>query len=122
MDGWWRRNPFYVRYMLREASCVFVAGYALVLLAGLACLAEGRATYDAWRAALASPVAVAFHLVAFAFVAYHAWTWFEVMPKTLPFLRFRGRRVGDRTIVATGAAVAAAASLALLAAVWWTLR
>jgi len=33
MAGWWRRNPFYLWYMLREASCVFITLYALILLA-----------------------------------------------------------------------------------------
>ena len=35
MDGWWRRDPFFVRYMAREATAVFVVVYALILLAGV---------------------------------------------------------------------------------------
>ena len=31
MRGWWRRNPYYRGYIVREASAFFVAAYALVL-------------------------------------------------------------------------------------------
>ena len=55
MDGWWRRDPFFVRYMIREASAVFIALYAFVLLWGLWALARGQAAYEAWQAALAHP-------------------------------------------------------------------
>ena len=119
-SGWWRRNAYYRAYMVREASSLFVTLYALVLLAGLACLAQGRAAFDGWRALLASPWAIAFHAIALAFFLCHAWSWFAVMPKTMPFVRFGGRRVSDRAIVLAGAAAAVAGSLALFAAVWWT--
>lgn len=119
MAGWWRRNPFYLWYMAREASCLFITVYALVLLVGLWRLSQGPAAFEAWRAALAAPVSVAFHLVALVFVLYHAWTWFKIMPKTLPFVRVGGRRVSDRAIVVSGAITAVAASILLFAAVRW---
>ena len=52
MDGWWRRDPFFVRYMIREATAVFVAAYALVLLFGLVRLSQGEVAYEAWLEAL----------------------------------------------------------------------
>ncbi|MGH8519033.1 MAG: fumarate reductase subunit C [Panacagrimonas sp.] len=118
MAGWWRRNPFYLWYMLREASCVFITLYALVLLWGLARLAQGRGAYEAWLASLSSPGAILFHAVAFALVLYHAWTWFKVMPRTMPFLRIGGRRVPDGLIVAFACACSIVLSCALLIAVW----
>jgi fumarate reductase subunit C len=118
MGAWWRRNPFYGWYMLRELSCVVVTAYALVLLIGLARLAQGRSAYEAWQAALASPAAVLFHMFALALVLYHAWTWFKVMPRTLPFITLAGRRVGDRMIVMTGVAAAIAASVLVFLAVY----
>ena len=116
---WWRRNPFYVWYMVREASCVFITAYALVLLTGLFRLYQGQSRFDAWRESLASPGAIVFHAVTLVFVLYHAWTWFKVMPKTLPFVRLGGWRVSDQVIVAAGATSAAAASIAVFLAVWW---
>ena len=66
----------------------------LVLLWGLARLVQGRPAYEAWRESLASPLALLFHVVALVFVAYHAWTWFKVMPKTLPFITLGGTARG----------------------------
>jgi len=117
MGAWWRRNPYYGWYMLRELSCVAITAYALVLLAGLARLAQGPAAYAAWREGLASPAAVLFHIIALALVLYHAWTWFKVMPKTLPFITLAGRRIGDRAIVTAGVTAAAAASVLVFLAV-----
>ena len=119
MAGWWRRNPYYLWYMLREASCVFITAYALVLLVGLFRLSQGKLFYDEWRESLSSPYALAFHVVALALVLYHSWTWFKVMPKTLPFIRIGEKPVPDGVIVATGVAAAVTASLILLAAAWW---
>jgi len=113
MAGWWRRNPFYGWYMLRELSSVFIIAYALVLLAGLARLSQGKAYFDAWRESLASPGALAFHAVALVLVLYHAWTWFKVMPKTLPTLR-----IPDRAIVAAGLV----AAVVLSALLFWAAK
>ena len=43
MGGWWRRNPYFVRYMIREGSSVFLAIYAVILLVGLWRLTQGAA-------------------------------------------------------------------------------
>jgi fumarate reductase subunit C len=107
MDGWWRRNPYFVRYMIREGSAIFLAAYALVLLVGLFCLCLGEGAYDLWRAALATKVSVAFHALALILVGYHSYTWFTVMPKTAPDLPIDPRLI-------TRGAFAAAAGLSLL--------
>jgi fumarate reductase subunit C len=119
MAGWWRRNPFYLWYMLREASCVFITLYALVLLVGLARLTQGETAFDAWRESLSQPGSVFFHAVAFVLVLYHAWTWFKVMPKTLPFVRLGGRRIPDAMIVTGAIAASIASSLGLFVFVRW---
>jgi len=82
--SWWTRNPYYLWYMLREASCVFITAYALALLWGLYRLLQGAAAFEAWRQSLSSPLSLAFHAVALVLVVYHSWTWFKIMPKTLP--------------------------------------
>jgi len=115
MDHWWRRLPFYRAYLAREASCVFVIAYALVLLAGLASLSQGRTAFDAWRTMLGSPWSIVFHGVLLVAMLYHSWTWFKVMPKTLPFLRIGGRRIDDRIIIGGGLLAALAASMLVFA-------
>jgi fumarate reductase subunit C len=119
MTGWWRRNPFYLWYMVREASSLFITIYALVLLMGLWRLSQGQAAFDAWRAALTAPASMVFHLVALVLVIYHSWTWFKIMPKTMPFIRIRGRRIADRTIIASGVIATILSSLVLFVVVRW---
>jgi fumarate reductase subunit C len=109
MSGWWHRNAFYRWYMLRELSCLFITLYALVLLWGLAALTQGRASYEAWLDWLASPGAVLFHAVTLALVLYHAWTWFKIMPKTLPRVP-----LSDTSIVASGVSAVLVVSAVLL--------
>src|SRR5262245_9330280 len=87
MQGWWRRNPYFVRYMIREGSCVFLAIYSVILLVGLYRLTQGEAAWEAWRAALTHPISLVFHWAALLTVGYHAYTWWEVAPKTAPDLR-----------------------------------
>ena len=106
---WWTRLPYYRWYMLRELSSLFITLYALVLLWGLAALASGRARYEAWLDAIASPGWMLFHALAFALVCYHSWTWFRIMPKTLPRLP-----LPDRALAITGLLGALAASALLL--------
>ena len=41
--GWWLKNNFYIHYMLREGTSVFVSIYAVILLVGLLRLSQGAA-------------------------------------------------------------------------------
>ena len=122
MHGWWHRNAFYRRYIVRELTCVAVIAYATELLVGLLRLTQGAEAFDVWRATLARPWAIAGNTIVFLFVAYHAWTWIAVMPKTMPFLRVGQRRVPDYFLVAGAAAAAVVASVAVFAAIAWAGR
>jgi len=114
MAGWWTRNPYFVRYMIREGSALFVTAYALVLLVGLWRLSQGEAAFDAWRAALATPLSIGFHLLALVVVAYHSLTWFAVMPKTAPDLP-----IDPKIISTAGIAAAVGVSVLVVALLMW---
>jgi fumarate reductase subunit C len=86
--AWWKGNSFLTGYMVREWSSLLIVLYALVLVWGLWSLSNGEAAYGHWRAAMASPLFILFHIVALGVVAYHSYTWFKVMPKTMPNLPF----------------------------------
>ena len=118
MHGWWLKNPFYVRYMLRESTSVFVGIYAIVLLAGLLALVSGEAAYNAWLAAMTNPLAIVFHLVALAAAIYHTITWFAVAPKVMPFLFIGRKRVSDRAITIFHYLAAAVLYLLMLGIAW----
>ncbi|MBS0336694.1 MAG: fumarate reductase subunit C, partial [Proteobacteria bacterium] len=109
MDGWWRRDPFFVRYMAREATALLVVAYAVVLLVGLVRLMQGQAAWEGWLQALKSPASVAFHLVLLAVFLYHTWSWFRIMPKTMPMILPDGKHLSPALV--TGAGLAAATVL-----------
>jgi fumarate reductase subunit C len=119
MAGWWRKNPFFVRYMVRESSSVFLAIYALILLVGLLRLSQGEAAYDAWRAVLTHPISILFHWLALLTVGYHAYTWWKVAPKTAPDIRIAGRAIPEMLITGGGMLATLGASLVVFVIVRW---
>ena len=119
MQGWWRRDPFFARYMVREATAVAVLVYAIVLALGVVCLAQGEAAWNGWLAALRSPWSLLLHAVLMLAMAVHARSWFEIMPKTMPMIFIGGRRLAARTITRLGWAATLLASIALFALAWW---
>ena len=118
MRGWWRRDPFFLRYMVREATAVAVAIYALILSVGLLRLAQGEAAWNGWLAALRTPGSLLLHAVLLIAMLVHAKSWFEIMPKTMPIIRVGGRRLAAGTITRAGWAAALLASMALLGLAW----
>jgi fumarate reductase subunit C len=115
MRGWWRRNPFFVRYMAREATAAFVYLYALLLVLGLVALRNGQQAFETWLELLRNPAMRLFLVASLGVFAYHTLSWFLIMPKTMPPIRLSGRRVAALTITAAGLAAAALASGALVA-------
>ena len=110
---WWARPP-YLAYTLREATGVAVAGYALVLLAGLISLAASKGAYEAWLGFLKTPWSLALHVLFLIGMIAHVWTWFQIMPKTMPRLALGGRILPQRQITAAGLAMAAASFVIIL--------
>ena len=120
MQGWWRRDPYFVRYMVREATAVAVAAYTMVLTVGVVRLAQGEAAWNGWLGALRTPWAILLHVVLLIAMAVHAKSWFEIMPKTMPMIVVDGRRLAASTITRTGWALTVIASVAMLLLAWWS--
>ncbi|OHX13255.1 fumarate reductase subunit C [Chromobacterium sphagni] len=118
MAGWWKKNPYFIEYMAHEGTALFVAAYAFLLLFGLWRLSRGQAAWNGFLAALHSPLSTWLHLILLAMIGYHSYTWFKIMPRTLPPLRLGGKRVSAAAITGGGFAAVALASAALFALVW----
>ena len=118
MDGWWKKNPFFVEYVIHESTALFVLAYAVTLLIGLVRLSQGQAAWEGWLAAMQSPMAVVFHLVLLAAIAYHTYTWFKIMPITLPPIRMGGEKLSPCAIITGGLTAAVVAGIGLIALVW----
>ena len=118
MDGWWKKNPVFVEYMMHEATALFVAAYALVLLVGLVRLGQGAEAWTAWLEALKSPLSILCHVVLLAGAAYHTYSWFVIMPITVPPIIVSGKKLAPSVITGAGLVASVVAGLALLAVVW----
>jgi fumarate reductase subunit C len=90
--GWYLRQPRYLRYMAREVSCVFIGGWTVMALVGLARLGEGPAAWQGFLQALSHPLAIALQVVTLLFVLHHSTSWFNVTPKAMPL------QVGERFV------------------------
>lgn len=117
MQGWWRRNPFFLRYMARELTAFVVAAYAVVLLVGVIRLSQGPHAFAEFLTGLRDPWSVALHGLLVAAFVYHAWSWFGIMPKTMPPVVVAGRRLSPAAITWSGLAASAVASAILLAVI-----
>jgi fumarate reductase subunit C len=116
---WWARKP-YRGYTLREATGFAVMAYALVLLAGVMALARGPAAYATWLAFLRTPASLLLHGVLLVAMVVHVWSWFVIMPKTMP-RRVRGDRVvAPSSITRLGGSVALLAFVAEMLVFFWS--
>ena len=118
MDGWWKKNPYFVEYMIHESTALFVAADVFILLVGVVRLSQGEAAWNIWLAALKSPLSVVCHLVLLAGAIYHTYSWFKILPITMPPVIVGGKKLAPEVLTGSALAVAAAAGLALLGLVW----
>jgi fumarate reductase subunit C len=108
MAGWWKKNPYFVEYMIHEGTALIVAAYALLLLAGLYALSRGEAAWNAWAAFLRSPPSLVLHGLLLLGFIYHTWTWFSIMPRTMPPIKVGGE---PATITRAGLVASVLASI-----------
>ena len=95
---WWLGRLSYIRFIARELTSVFVAYCAGLLLVQTWILGRGEHAYAGFREWLSSPPIVAFHLVVWLAVVFHAVTWFGLAPSAL-VVRVGGWRVPNRVIL-----------------------
>ena len=117
--AWFLERPAYVRFMIRELTSFFVAGYLVLLLLTLAKLGGGEAALADWLAAVSGPGWMAAHVVALIAAVWHSVTWFGAVPQAMPIY------LGEDRVPAPIAAVLMGYGpwLTVTAViVWWILR
>jgi fumarate reductase subunit C len=75
---WWLSRPGYIRFMIREATSVFIAIFLIEFLVLVHAVAQGPDVYAAAVRTLASPGWIIFNAVALVFALYHTVTWFKL--------------------------------------------
>src|SRR5216684_5122672 len=96
---WWLARWPYLKFILREASSVFVAWTVVFALLQIRALTRGPAAYAEFQHWLRSPLLLALNVVSLLFVIFHAVTWFNLAPKAM-VIRLRGKRVPNLAITA----------------------
>ena len=94
---WWLSRWVYLKFILREASSVFVAWTVVVTLLQIRALTRGPADYAEFQNWLRSPLLLAVNTVSLFFVIFHAVTWFNLAPKAM-VIRLRGKRLPNLAI------------------------
>ena len=71
-------------FMIRELTCVFVAGYAVFLMVLLYQAGRGPEAFrDFYHSVLLHPLSIVLHLIVLAFVVFHSVTWLNLTPKVM---------------------------------------
>jgi fumarate reductase subunit C len=115
---WWLARWPYLKFILRELSSVFVAYFVVVTLFQIRALTRGPAYYSEFQEALSSPLLLTLNALSFAFVMFHAVTWFNLASKAMA-IRMRGKRLPGAAISAPNYAAWAVISAAVT---WIVLR
>jgi fumarate reductase subunit C len=112
-SDWWRKNPSYLRYMIREVASLFIAGYCVFLLILMYKAVHDPAGWQAFYASLQSPLSKVLHLIVLVFAIYHSTTTFDITPQV--FRVYRGdEKVPDGAIAGAHYAAWGIASLILI--------
>lgn len=115
---WWLRKPTYVLFVLRELSSIFIAWLVAYLVVMIFAIGRGVGSYQHFMDWAGSAWVVVINVIAFLFTALQTVTWFLLTPKAM-VLRFRGRVVPARPVVAGEYVVLAVVSAFVL---WLMLR
>lgn len=80
---WWMNRWVDIRFIIRELTSVFVAGYAVVFLFYIRSVSQGPEAFARLSERLASPLSIALHCFALVALLYHSITWFNLAPKAM---------------------------------------
>ncbi len=112
-----RMSPFwfldrwpYFKFIIRETSAAFVAYFVIVMLVQIYALERGAGAYAHFQSLMANPIILVINAVALGSIAFHAITWFMLVPRV--FVRHTmGNIVPDLLIAAPNFGVWFVASL-----------
>ncbi|MDR2819881.1 MAG: fumarate reductase subunit FrdC [Desulfovibrio sp.] len=103
-SDWWRKQPFYRFYMMRELTAVPAVWFSILLIYGLSALKRGEAAFDCFVHFLANPVVLLVNIVVLMAALLQTTTWFTLAPKVVPLSECMQCRVKLGLWVVTGLA------------------
>ena len=96
---WWLKKDSYTRFMIRDATSIFIAGYCVFLLYVL-CRSSNQAAFDAFYKTWATPTGRVLHILALVFALYHSVTFFNLTPQVI--VQYRGDEKVPGYLIALG--------------------
>ena len=117
--AWWMERPGYMRYMIRELTSFFMAGYLVVFLVTLSKVGAGDAAFVEWVDALSGPGWVVAHVVALLAAVWHTVTFFGAVPQAMPIFVGEKRLSAPIAMIVMGYGPWLTVSAVV---VWWMLR
>jgi len=95
-NWWWLGRFNYLKFILREFSCVFVAYFLIVTLIQVRALTRGPGAYAAFQAHMRHPLVILLNIIALAFLVLHTITWSKLVPKAF-YPRSHGHPLPEMT-------------------------
>lgn len=95
---WYLRHPVYKKYMLREATSIFIGLWTLNVLFGVLRLSQGEGAWNQWLEWQSSKFMLAFSLLSLLMAMIHTVTWFAVAPKAMPRYIY-GRKIDPKLVI-----------------------
>jgi fumarate reductase subunit C len=95
-NWWWLGRFNYLKFILREFSCVFVGYFLIVTLEQVCALTRGPEAYAAFQAHMRHPLVILLNIIALAFLVLHTITWSKLVPKAF-FPRSHGHPLPEMT-------------------------
>ena len=115
---WWLWKWYYLKFVLRELSSIFVAYYVVITLLQIHSLSRGPEAYARFEERMRNPLMIALSAISFFFVLFHTITWFNLAPRAM-VARLGGKRVPDILIAGSNYVAWLVISAALA---WFILR
>jgi fumarate reductase subunit C len=119
-DGFPTRGN-YLPYLLFGTGGLFLMIEAVLVLEVVWALGSGESALDGLMEMFASPLAIVFHVVAFAWLSWFTLRFFSLFPKTQPFRVGPFKRPPDGLMVAGLSGLFVVATLAVIAILWGAL-
>ena len=89
---WWTSRWAHIKFISRELTSVFVAGYVIMLLFYTRSIFEGPASFEEFSSRLRSPFMILLHVIALGALLFHSITWFNLAPKAMVI------KIGERNV------------------------
>ncbi len=80
---WWTQRWVDIKFITRELTSVFVAGYAVIFLFYVRSIYQGAEAFLKFSETLKSPAFILLHGFALLALMYHSITWFNLAPQAM---------------------------------------